>query len=146
MVLPYISDNTTSRERLESLVMSLSDEDLTRTTAYGWTVSALLAHLSFWDNRVLTLIQRWKTSGIDESPIDSEAMNEAVKSLCHAVGPRKAVELCLSAARAVDAELETVSPELYAAIEASPTHFRFNRSLHRNDHLHDIQVLLGLSD
>jgi hypothetical protein len=145
MELSYISDNAASRQQLESLLESLSDEDLGRTTAYAWTVSALLAHLSFWDNRVLTLIQRWKTSGIDESPVDSEAMNEALKPICHAVAPHVAVELCLSAAKAVDAELETVTPELYAAIEASPTHFRFERSLHRNEHLHDIQALLGLS-
>jgi DinB superfamily len=146
MDLAYISDNTNSRQRLESLLKSLSDADLARATTYGWTVSALLVHLAFWDNRVLTLIRRWKTSGIDESPIDSDAMNEAIKPICHAMDPRAAVELCRSAAAAVDAELETVAPELYAAIEASPTHFRFNRSLHRNDHLHDIRVLLGLSD
>jgi hypothetical protein len=56
--------------------------------------------------------------------------------------PRAAVELCLSSAEAADAELAALTPELYAQIQASPTHFRFNRSLHRNDHLNEIEQLL----
>lgn len=143
MTLPYIPENTSSRLRLETLVKRLSDADLALTTPYGWSVSALLVHLSFWDNRVLALLRRWKAIGIDESPVDSDAMNEALKPICLAMDPRKAIELCLAAAAAVDAELESVTPELYAAIEASPTHFRFNRGLHRNDHLNDIERLVG---
>jgi hypothetical protein len=143
MTLPYIPENTSSRLRLETLVKRLSDADLALTTPYGWSVSALLVHLSFWDNRVLALLRRWKAIGIDESPVDSDAMNEALKPICLAMDPLKAIELCLAAAAAVDAELESVTPELYAAIEASPTHFRFNRGLHRSDHLNDIERLVG---
>ena len=143
MAFPYIAENAVSRRRLETIVESLTATELARTTEYGWTVSALLAHLAFWDNRVLALLRRWKAAGVDESPVDSEAMNEALKPLCLAMDPRTAVEVCLAAAAAVDAELEQVTPELYAAIEASPTHFRFNRGLHRNDHLDDIERLVG---
>jgi hypothetical protein len=60
-----------------------------------------------------------------------------------ALAPRVAVALCLAAAADIDAELETVSPELMAAIEASPNHFRFNRSLHRRWHLEEIEALLA---
>ncbi|HSF83955.1 MAG TPA: hypothetical protein VLA49_22190 [Anaerolineales bacterium] len=59
--------------------------------------------------------------------------------------PRKAVELCLSSAEDVDADLERITPEFREQIQASPTHFRFNRALHRNDHLNEIENLLGLS-
>jgi hypothetical protein len=83
MALPFVKENDVSRHRLESLVTKLSEADLARTTDYGWTVSALLAHLAFWDRRVLALARRWKAKGIDESPIDSDAMNDAVKPLCH---------------------------------------------------------------
>jgi len=143
MALAFTKENNASRMRLETLLGSLTDEELARSTSYGWTVSALLAHLAFWDNRVLALTRRWKDKGIDESPVDSEAMNEALKPLCLALEPRTAVQLCVSSARAVDAELETLTADFVQKIEASPTFIRFNRGLHRNDHLNDIEKILG---
>ena len=144
MTFPFLQENTASRRRLESLVRRLSDEDLARSTPHGWTVAALLAHLAFWDQRALVLLRRWKAQGVDASPVDADAMNDALKPLCLALDPRTAVELCLSSAQAVDAELETITSDLVEQIESSPTHFRFSRALHRNDHLNEIEFLLGL--
>ena len=143
MPFAFIEENRASRRRLETLLGSFSDEDLARSTTYGWTVSALLAHLAFWDHRVLALLRRWKDKGVDESPVDPDAMNEALKPLCLAMEPQTAVQLCLSSAEAVDAELETLTADFVQEIETSPTHFRFNRGLHRNDHLNDIEKILG---
>jgi hypothetical protein len=143
MTFPFIQENNTSRQRLETFVSGLSDEDLARANPYGWTVAALLAHLAFWDQRVLVLLRRWQEAGVDESPIDPDAMNGALQPLCLALEPRRAVELCLAAAAAVDAELERITADLVEQIEASPTFFRFNRALHRNDHLGEIASLLG---
>ncbi|MGE5378728.1 MAG: maleylpyruvate isomerase N-terminal domain-containing protein, partial [Bacteroidota bacterium] len=56
MTFPYSEQNTTSRRRMETLVYGLSDEDLARTTDYGWTVAALLAHLAFWDQRMSVIL------------------------------------------------------------------------------------------
>lgn len=141
-VFPFTEANATSRRRLETLARDLSDEELARSNADGWTVSALLAHLACWDQRHLHLIRRWRAGGIDDSPVDSTAVNESVKPLCLALPPRAAVALCLASAAAIDAELETVAPDLMAAIEASPNHYRFNRSLHRNGHLDEIESLV----
>ncbi len=145
MTFPFFEENAASLRRLEALALRLSDADLTRSTSYGWTVAALLAHLAFWDLRVLVLLRRWKEKGVDPSPIDSDAMNGALRPLCLAIDPRAAVELCLSSAEAVDAELETITPELVQAIQASSNHFRLSRALHRNDHLNDIENLLRTS-
>jgi hypothetical protein len=146
MTFPFLQENSVSRRRLETLVRRLSDEDLTRSTPYGWTIAALLAHLAFWDQRVLALLRRWKEEGVDSSPIDADAVNDALKPLCLALDPRTAIELCLASATAVDAELETISAELIEQIEeqlaASPFQFRFSRALHRNAHLNDIELLL----
>jgi hypothetical protein len=143
MTFPFLQENTASRQRLESLVGRVSDEDLTRSNPHGWTVAALLAHLAFWDQRALVLLRRWKEKGVDPSPVDADAMNDALKPLCLVLDSRRAVELCLASAEAVDAELETITPELVEAIQASPTHFRFNRALHRHDHLNEIERLVG---
>jgi len=146
MTFLFREENLASRRRLETLVNRLSDADLVRVTPYGWTVAALLAHLAFWDYRVLVLLRRWKEDGVDLSPIDSEAVNDALRPVCLALDPRSATELCLSAATAVDTELEMLTDELYKQIQeqlkVSPFQFRFNRALHRDAHLDDIEQLL----
>lgn len=142
MTFPFTEENNSSRHYLTELARGLSDEQLRRMNKDGWTIAALLAHLACWDQRHLHLLRRWRESGVDESPVDSTAINESIKPLCMALEPRVAVELCLASAAAIDAELETIAPELMAAIEASPNHYRFNRSLHRNGHLNEIENLL----
>ena len=146
MTFPYSDQNAQSRRRLETLVHRLSDEDLSRSTDYGWTVAALLAHLAFWDQRVLVILRRWKDEGFDVSPIDSAAVNDSLRVICHALEPRTAVELCLSYAEAVDAELDALTADLTKQLEehaaATETQFRMNRALHRNAHLNDIEALL----
>jgi hypothetical protein len=146
MTFPYAQQNTESRQRLKSLTGGLSDSDLVRSTDYGWTVAALLAHLAFWDQRVLVILKRWKEEGFDPSPIDAMAVNDSLRVICHALDPRTAIELCLSSAEAVDAELETLTLDFVKQIEehaaATETQFRMNRSLHRDGHLDDIEALL----
>ncbi len=142
MTFPFSAENAASRLRLRTRVAQLSDKDLALSTHYGWTVAALFAHMAWWDQRMLVLLRRWKDNGIDDSPVDSHAVNESLKPLCHALPPRAALRLCLATAEETDAELSRISPELFAQIEASPNHFRMNRGLHRNDHLNDILSLI----
>lgn len=146
MTFPYSEQNATSRRRLETLVQRLSDEDFGRSTDYGWTVAALLAHLAFWDHRMSAILQRWQEDGLDPSPIDMMVVNDALKVICHAIEPRAAAELALSAAQKIDAELDTLTAERVKELEkhaaATETQFRMNRALHRGGHLDDIEALL----
>ena len=146
MTFPYSQQNAESRQRLTALVRRLTDTDLALSTDYGWTISALLAHLAFWDHRMSVILDRWLTEGFDPSEIDSRAVNDALKVLCHALEPRIAADLALVAAEKIDAELEAISPELVKQIEdhaqATRTQFRMNRALHRTSHVDDIEALL----
>jgi uncharacterized damage-inducible protein DinB len=146
MTFPYSEQNATSRRRLEALVQRLSDEDFARSTDYGWTVTALLAHLAFWDHRMSAILRRWQEEGLDPSPIDMMVVNDALKVICHALEPHAATELATSAAEKIDAELETLTPERVKHLEehaaATETQFRMNRALHREGHLNDIEALL----
>ena len=146
MTFSYSEQNTQSRRRLETLVRGLSEEDFARSTDYGWTVSAILAHLAFWDLRMSAILQRWQAEGLDPSPIDMMVVNDALKVICHAMEPRAAAELALSAAEKIDRELEALMAEQAKEIEehaaATETQFRMNRSLHRDGHLNDIEALL----
>lgn len=147
MTFPYSEQNAESRRRLETLVRRLSDQDLARSTDYGWTVAALLAHLAFWDQRMIVILRRWQQEGLDASPMDAGAVNDALRVICQAIEPRAAIELCLSSAEAVDAEFDTLTADFVKQLEehaaATATQFRMNRSLHRNAHLDDIEALLN---
>lgn len=147
MTFPYSEQNAQSRRRFARLVRGLSDEDLARSTDYGWTVAALLAHLAFWDQRMIVILRRWLGEGFDPSPIDSAAVNDSLRVICHALEPRTAVELCLSYAEAVDTEFDALGADLTRQLEehaaATETQFRMNRSLHRDAHLSDIEALLN---
>ena len=146
MTFPYSEQNAESRRRLAELTRRLSAEDLARSTDYGWTVAALLAHLAFWDQRVLVILKRWREEGFDPSPIDAMAVNDSLRVICHALEPRTAIDLCLTSAEAVDAALEALTPELTKQMEehaaVAQTQFRMNRALHRDGHLDDIEKLL----
>ena len=145
MTFPHSEQNAKSRRRLAELTCRLSADDLARSTDYGWTVAALLAHLAFWDQRVLVILKRWREEGFDPSPIDAMAVNDSLRVICHALEPRTAIDLCLTSAEAVDAALEALTPELTRQMEehaATQTQFRMNRALHRDGHLDDIEKLL----
>jgi hypothetical protein len=143
MPFEFTQENTASRQQLEAFLPRLSPADLACTTPAGWTVSALLAHLAYWDQRMLALLRRWQANGVDLSPVDANAVNDALQPLCLALPAQTAVELCLASAREVDAALEAISPALVEQIRASENHFRFDRSLHRTDHLNEIEKLIA---
>ena len=146
MTFPYTEQNAASRQRLKTLVSRLSEEDFARSTEYGWTVSALLAHLAFWDHRMSAILHRWQEEGLDPSPIDMMVVNDALKVVCHALEPRAAAELALSAAEKIDSELDALTSDVVKQLEehaaATETQFRMNRFLHRDGHLDDIEALL----
>ncbi len=140
----YIAENTIERERLRALVARMSDEDLHRPLADGWTVAATLAHIAFWDQRGLALLERWERKGVGPSPMpaDVDAINDAARALCLAIPPRAAAELAVAAAEALDRKLEQLTPEMLAQMEAAGSPLRLKRSIHRREHLDEIERLL----
>jgi hypothetical protein len=145
--MSYIEANAKGRERLWVLVSELTDEELTLQVGDGWTIAAMLAHLAFWDYRVLVLIGRWKKVGVGPSPIDIDGVNDAMKPLCLAIPPREAARLAVNAAEAVDAELANLPEDLKPGINVlvQEGKFRLNRSIHRNEHLDQIERILAES-
>lgn len=145
--MSYIEANAQGRERLRALASGLTDDELALPAGDGWTIAAILAHLAFWDYRVLALLARWKRAGVGPSPIDVDGVNDAAKPLCLAIPARQAASLALSAAEAVDAELENLPDELRSGIDAlvQAGKFRLNRSIHRNEHIDQIERILAES-
>lgn len=139
---PFVAENTRERERLIALAARLTDEELSLPLEKGWTIASALAHLAFWDRRAWVLMRRWKQGGVAESPMDDDAINDALVPLCLAIPPRVAANLAIAAAQAIDRELEQASPEFIADIAALGDKFRLWRSLHRRMHLDQIEARL----
>ena len=139
----YAIENARQRDRLNALVARLSDQDLRTPIDERWTIAVALAHLAFWDQRALALLRRWKGGAVSPSPIDIDLTNESLLPLWSALSPRAAALLAVSAADAVDHELEIAPAALIAEIERLGERFRLFRSEHRKQHLDEIERVLG---
>ena len=146
MERPFVAENKKERERLTSLVGRLTDEELSLPLGDGWTIAVAFSHLSFWDQRSLFLMRKWKKSGIVEpSPIDIDVTNDSLLSIWLAIPPRAAADLAVSSAEEIDRELEEASSDLIAKIEGLGGKFRLYRSVHRKLHIDQIEELLNKS-
>ena len=140
---PFVKENAKELERMRSIVHRLTDQELNFPLGNGWTIAVAFAHLSFWDQRSLLLMRKWKKSGIEPSPIDIDITNDSLLSLWLAIPPREAANLAISSAEAIDCELEEAPSDLIAAIENLGENFRLYRSIHRKLHLDEIEESLG---
>ena len=143
----YIARNDAERARLRALVARLSDADLARPMPGGWTVAAVLAHLAFWDQRIMVLLERWEQSPsavprvINEADVDW--VNDAAKPHFLAMPPRRAAELAVAIAEAVDAKVAALPDDLLARNEAAGKPLFMTRAEHRREHLGEIEHVLG---
>ena len=140
----YISDNAAEREHLIALVNQLTDEQLAHPMEAGWTVAGVLAHLAFWDQRALVLLQKWEREGIGPSGMDVDVVNEAMRLHCLAIAPRAAAELAISCAKSIDQAIERLSPQMAADVAERGKTVRLNRADHRRTHLGEIEIVLGI--
>jgi len=141
----YIAENDRERRRLEALVDKLDDAALSRAMPAGWTIAAVLAHVAFWDQRTLTVIELVKRgakiSALDEVAV--EWVNEAAKPAQLALPPRRAATLTVETARAVDQAVATLSDEWLAKNAAAGSPIRLSRAEHRREHLDEIERTLA---
>jgi len=143
---PFVVENARERERLRRLVNRISDEELRLPLWEGWTIAIAFAHLSFWDQRALVLLKKWKTSGVIPSPIDDDITNDSILPLCSAISPRVAANLAVVAAEAIDLELEKASEDLIRDIRKLNERFRLYRCDHRKLHLDQIESLIRVKE
>jgi hypothetical protein len=141
----YVAENAAELRRLRALVDRLSDADLARPTPGGWTVASSLAHVAFWDQRVLFWLDRWDR-GEAPRPLDraeADWINDAGKPLLLALPPRVAARLAVEIAERVDQRLAELSDERIAANQAAGEPLLLTRARHRKEHLDEIERVLG---
>ncbi len=102
----------------------------------GWTVSALLAHLAWWDRIAL---KRWDDLiQADVAPgYIADSINDEMLPQWRSVLPERAVQEALAAAEAVDARIASAPADLAARVGREWPRM-LDRGLHRNEHLDEI--------
>lgn len=126
--------------KLKILVASLSDAQYALSVGDGWTVGATLAHLAFWDQRAIILLERWETAAVGPSEMDVDVLNRACLPQWNALPPRTVAELVLATAEKVDKKLETVSSATLEWLQSAPeAPIAVIRAEHRGEHIDQIE-------
>lgn len=139
-----LAANKASLDRLNALLNRLSDADMAIPLAAGWAVGAALAHLAFWDRRVARLVERWETQGIADSPSDADLINDAMKPAWLALSPAAVRAEARAAAAEGDAAIARLTPAMWQAAKDRSL-IRLGRDKHRNEHIAEIEAVLGQS-
>ncbi len=137
----YIELNLASRERIRSMAARLSDEELQHPVGQHWTVTIVMAHLAWWDRRVMYVLDKTEADGKLFIPDIDIFVNDLSLPLWAAIPPREAARIAVETAETLDARLEAFPPALLEEI------FTYNRrwvirALHRNEHLDEADAAL----
>ena len=139
----YVAENEAELRRLRDLLDRLSDDQLARPMEAGWTVAAVLAHMAFWDYRIVALLDRWGAEGGGATPTYEEEavdwINDATKPIFLAIPSRVAARTALDAAEAADRAVADMSDDLLAKNAETGLIINPVRAEHRREHLDEIE-------
>ena len=139
---PSFNDlNRASTERIKKLAASLTDEEMQTRVGEHWTVAIALAHLAWWDRRVMYVLDKSAKNGKIFIPEIDIFVNDLSLPLWAAIPPREAARIAIETSADLDARLEIYSPNLLEEI------YNYNkrwvvRALHRNEHLDEVDAAL----
>lgn len=137
----FVELNRASSRRMRELVMRLSDEQLRQRVGKDWTVASTLAHIAFWDTRVMHLLVATEREGKVCAPEIDAAVNDILNIFLSAIPPRLAGQMAFQTAEALDDMLENFPSNLLEEIHARYERWVI-RALHRNGHLDKIEAAL----
>ena len=137
----YIEQNRASTKRIRTLAARLSDHEMQTRVGEHWTVSIALAHLAWWDRRVMYVLDMTERDGKLFIPEIDIFVNDLSLPLWAAIPPREAARIAIETSEILDKRLEEYSPELLEEI------YNYNkrwvvRALHRNEHLDECDAAL----
>ncbi|HND93527.1 MAG TPA: maleylpyruvate isomerase N-terminal domain-containing protein [Anaerolineales bacterium] len=137
----YTQLNRASTERIKQLAASLSDEEMQTRVGEHWTVAIALAHLAWWDRRVMYVLDMTVKNGKLFVPEIDIFVNDLSLPLWAAIPPREAARIAIESSADLDARLEAFPQDLLEEI------YNYNkrwvvRALHRNEHLNEVDAAL----
>lgn len=138
----FIELNRASTNRIRDLAAHLSDEELQHPVGEHWTVAIALAHLAFWDRRVMYVLDMTERDGALFIPEIDIFVNDLSLPLWAAIPPRAAARIALETSETLDKRLEDYPPALLEEIYVYNKRWVV-RALHRGEHLDEVNAALG---
>ncbi len=137
----FIERNHAVTARIRNLVARLSDDDLKRPIGEHWTVGVALAHIAFWDGRVLAVLDASEDKGEFTRQNVDIIVNDISLPLWAAIPPREAGRIAIETAEMLDRRLEALAPEQLEQVAAYSIRY-VERAMHRGEHLDEIDAAL----
>jgi len=136
----YIELNRASTERIRNMAQ-LNEEKMRTRVGEHWTVSIVLAHLAFWDRRVMYVLDMTGKDGKLFVPQIDIFVNDLSLPLWAVIPPREAARIAVETAETLDRRLESYAPTLLEEIYDHNKRWVV-RALHRNEHLDEADAAL----
>jgi hypothetical protein len=140
----FVERNRASTERIRTLAAGLTDAEMQQPVGEHWTVAIALAHLAFWDRRVMYVLDQTERDGALFIPEIDIFVNDLSLPLWAAIPPREAARIAIESAETLDRRLEAFPPALLAQILAHNQRWVV-RALHRGEHLDEVDAALKQS-
>ncbi len=137
----FIEQNRASTNRIRALAARLTDAEMQHRVGEHWTVAIALAHLAFWDRRVMYVLDMTERDGKLFIPEIDVFVNDLSLPLWAAIPPRQAARLAIENAEQLDKRLENYSPALLDEIYTYNKRWVM-RALHRGEHLDEVDKAL----
>jgi hypothetical protein len=138
----YAERNRASTERIRALAARLSDAEMQHKVGEHWTVAIALAHLAFWDRRVMYVLDISERDGKVFIPEIDIFVNDLSLPLWAAIPPREAARIAIETSEELDRRLEDFSPALLEELYAYNRRWVV-RALHRGEHLDEVDAALN---
>ena len=135
----FAEHNRASTDRIRALAARLTDEEMQHPVGEHWTVAIALAHLAWWDRRVMYVLDTTERDGKLFIPEIDIFVNDLSLPLWAAIPPRAAARIAIETAEALDKRLGGFPPALLEEIYAYNKRWVV-RALHRGAHLDDVDA------
>ena len=137
----FIEQNRASTNRIRALAARLTDAEMQHRVGEHWTVAIALAHLAFWDRRVMYVLDMTERDGKLFIPEIDVYVNDLSLPLWAAIPPRAAARTAIETAEQLDKRWENFSLALLEEIYVYNKRWVV-RALHRGEHLDEVDRAL----
>lgn len=138
---PDLQRNAEATQGLRDLVARLDAADLGRSLGGGWTVAFALVHLAFWDAWWVVALGGYARG--EAIPSDDETVNPTLEAIAAMFDPAAVGPAAVEAAERLDATSMGLSAEQLSALRDAGQEYTFRRWPHREEHIAQIEAVLG---
>ena len=138
----FVEQNRASVNRIRHLVNRLTEAEWQQPVGEHWTVAIALAHITFWDRRMVILLDETERAGKLVIPQLDILINDVLLPMWAAIPPHEVGRLAVATAEFVDQRLEHFPPALLEEIWTLSDRFII-RAGHRHQHLDEIEAALS---